>query len=133
VASFGQPALIILAGPTGPLLAPMRRGATAVVVGLGGGRLIARRPRSGHPAIWTGLLATGSAAIGSPLWTSPVAGARLGVPVSVVDLGTAGRRPAGREGSAVNVAALGSLGVCAAGAAPGSRPAPGGPAGTGAR
>ena len=60
-------------------------------------------------------------AIRSPLWTSLGVSAQLGVPVSVVKLGTAGRLLSPGEGSAIIVAALASLGICAAGAALGRR------------
>jgi Kef-type K+ transport system membrane component KefB len=55
--------------------------------------------------------------IRAPLWTSLLVTAQLGVPVSVVKLGLSSGVLKAGEGGAIIVAALASLGMCAAGAA----------------
>ena len=57
------------------------------------------------------------AVIRAPVWTSLVVTAQLGVPVSIVKLGTADKVIHGGEGGAIIVVALVSLGLCALGAA----------------
>jgi Kef-type K+ transport system membrane component KefB len=63
--------------------------------------------------------------IGAPLWAALIVTAQLGVPAAVVKLGlTDGVLKAG-QGAAIIVAALVSLGVCAAGTAVAKRPGSG--------
>jgi Kef-type K+ transport system membrane component KefB len=55
--------------------------------------------------------------IRAPVWVALVVSAQLGVPAAVVKLGLAGRVLNAGQGAAIIVAALASLGICAAGAA----------------
>jgi Kef-type K+ transport system membrane component KefB len=55
--------------------------------------------------------------IRAPVWVALVVCAQLGVPAAVVKLGLAGRVLNAGQGAAIIVAALASLGICAAGAA----------------
>jgi Kef-type K+ transport system membrane component KefB len=62
--------------------------------------------------------------IRAPVWVGLVVSAQLGVPVAVVKLGLANGVLKAGEGGAIIVAALTSLGICAAGAALSSRSGP---------
>jgi Kef-type K+ transport system membrane component KefB len=59
----------------------------------------------------------GGMAVRAPVWVGLVVSAQLGVPAAIVKLGLAGRILRPGEGGAIIVAALASLGICAAGAA----------------
>jgi Kef-type K+ transport system membrane component KefB len=63
-------------------------------------------------------------AIRAPVWVSLVVSAQLGVPVAVVKLGLSQGTLKPGQGAAIIVAALASLGICAAGAAIAARPTP---------
>jgi Kef-type K+ transport system membrane component KefB len=60
----------------------------------------------------------------APIWTGLIAAAQLGVPAAVVKLGLADGVLSASQGAAVIVAALASLGFCAAGAAIAKRAGP---------
>jgi Kef-type K+ transport system membrane component KefB len=63
--------------------------------------------------------------IGAPLWAALIVTAQLGVPAAVVKLGLAEGVLKAGQGAAIIVAALVSLGVCAAGTALAKRAGPG--------
>ena len=60
----------------------------------------------------------------APIWTGLIAAAQLGVPAAVVKLGLADGVLSASQGAAIIVAALASLGFCAAGAAMAKRAGP---------
>jgi Kef-type K+ transport system membrane component KefB len=69
--------------------------------------------------------AFGALAIRAPLWTALIVTAQLGVPVAIVKLGLAQGLLKPGQGAAIIVAALASLGICAAGTELGKRASPG--------
>ena len=68
--------------------------------------------------------------IRAPLWTALIVTAQLGVPAAVVKLGLADHVISPGQGAAIILAALVSLGICAAGTALAKRSAPDSPRAT---